>query len=120
MKWGNYMDTKEARVLREIGEKAQNSWSSYSKYLTKKRMKDTITLIKKWYSDGNIPSDIDDILRDYNQMGFVVNQINYGHAYYLDELRKFKKNPYSMWDFYESAENKEALFNSPYSLFISS
>lgn len=108
------MDTKEAKVLREIGEKVQSSWTSYSAYLARKRMKDTISLIKKWYTDANIPSDIDDILRDYNQRGIIINQINYGYAYYLDELKKFKKNPYSLWDFYESVENKESLFNPPF------
>ncbi len=100
--------------IERINKNVDETWNSYSVYKAKRKMKDALMLIPRWYPGRTPPTSLTEILEDYRKMGTVDIQINYGYMYYFDELRKFKSYPYRLWRFYDNYEDKESLFKEPY------
>lgn len=98
------------RIVRNV----EQTWTSYSVYKAKRKMKDVLMIIPRWYPGRITPTSLKKVLEDYRDMGTVDIQINYGYLYYLNELEKFKLQPHKLWEFYDSFENKESLFQEPY------
>lgn len=104
----------EMEFIEKLAKNVERSWTSYSVYLSKMKMKEAIVAIPKWYPDGNVPTDLTEILQDYKAIGTVETHINYGHTYFLDELEKFLKNPNALWNFYDKYKDKKDFSQDPF------
>lgn len=105
---------RESELIQSVINKVENSWTSYSAYLFRLKMKDSLRTIKMWYSNDERPKNLNQILEDYIKKGRVDEQIAYGYMYYLDEIEKFIRNPETLWDFYDGYLYKDELFIEPF------
>ncbi len=105
---------KEIEFIQNIVDKVTNSWTEYSSYFLRLKMRESLRIIKRWYPKGNTPDNIEQILMDYSEKGRVETHITYGYMYYIDEVERFIKNPNMLWDFYDKYPNKKELFEKPF------